>query len=367
MTLLPIPTAPRGITPSWLTNALAPQLASENIHVTSVDSETIAVGEGFAAGLARLTIEFDHDPAPVPNTLIAKMPSPHEPTRNLLTALGAYEREVRFYQNAASEVRVRTPKCFLAGWDTGSSRFVLLLEDMAALRSQDQILGCPIDDAEVVVTELARLHASLWNSPMLSSWDWAPSWDKSASLLSDNYQMWWNQLGQKYPALMPDEFRRTADILGPHIRSIKARLAQNPVALVHGDYRVDNMFFEDSDSGTSLVVFDWQSVGIGRAPYDLAYFLGTSVDVDDRKSHGQNLKTLYHETLVRSGVSNYPRHDFDEDFDYALLDLVSFTVRIGAVLNFESIRSQKLAYAYMTRLSAALSEIDTERLVANLP
>ena len=105
---------------------------------------------------------------------------------------------------------------------------------------------------------------------------------------------------------------------------------------------------------------------MGRASNDLAYFLSTSVDVKDRVTHQDQLKSLYYETLCQSGVVDYPQEDFDEDFDYALLDLVSFTVRVGATLNFVSARSQRLAYTYMTRLSGALSEIDTERLLANL-
>ena len=50
-------------------------------------------------------------------------------------------------------------------------------------------------------------------------------------------------------------------------------------ALMHGDYRLDNMLF-DPDR-TRITVVDWQTVGIGLPGRDLAYFTATSLDPDD--------------------------------------------------------------------------------------
>lgn len=366
MTQLTVPTSLDAISPTWLSSALQKLWGPRQIQVAHVEAETIAVGEGFAGGLGRLTIEYAPDSTPGPKTLIAKMVSAHLPTRKLLTTLGVYEREVRFYQNAASEISMRTPKCFLATWDSESYGFILLLEDMAKLRSQDQIVGCPVDDAELVVTELAKFHASMWNSHLLEDWDWAPKWDAGASLFKNLYPTWIRQLQQNFPNVTSDDFRRTADLIGPHVASIKTRLAQGPVTLSHGDYRLDNMFFEDTNSGKSLVVFDWQALRVGRAPYDLAYFLGTSMAAEDRLAHQQRLKSLYFETLTRSDVVDYSEADFNEDFDYAILDLVSFTALIGGNLNFDNERGRQFAGVFMGRLADAVSEVDAERLIANL-
>lgn len=354
------------ISPAWLTGVLQERDGSEHARAVRVESETIAVGEGFAGSLGRIKIEYEPDSKPGPVTLIAKMPSTHLSTRKLLTALGVYEREVRFYQNIAPEIPMRTPKCFLAEWDAESCGFVILLEDLANLRPQDQIVGCPIDDAELVVTELAKFHASLWDNPLLGDWDWTPIWDTGAATFEESYAVWWRRLQQRFPDAILDDFRKTAGLLGPHVASIKTRLSQHPVTLAHGDYRLDNMFFEDADSGGSLVVFDWQAIRVGRAAYDLAYFLGTSITVEDRRAHQGRLKSLYYETLLNTGAAGYSQTDFDEDFDYALLDLVSFTALIGANLNFDSIQGQQFVDVYIGRLSDALSEIDAERLVASL-
>ena len=44
----------------------------------------------------------------------------------------------------------------------------------------------------------------------------------------------------------------------------------NRFALMHGDYRLDNMLF-DPDR-TRITVVDWQTLGVGLPARDLAYF-----------------------------------------------------------------------------------------------
>ena len=56
-------------------------------------------------------------------------------------------------------------------------------------------------------------------------------------------------------------------------------------ALMHGDYRLDNMLF-DPDR-TRITVVDWQTVGIGLPGRDLAYFTGTSLEPALRQSRAR--------------------------------------------------------------------------------
>ena len=56
----------------------------------------------------------------------------------------------------------------------------------------------------------------------------------------------------------------------------------SPFAVVHGDYRLDNLLFDPA--GADVVVVDWQTLSVGPPTRDLAYFLGTSLTVDDRRA-----------------------------------------------------------------------------------
>lgn len=67
-------------------------------------------------------------------------------------------------------------------------------------------------------------------------------------------------------------------------------------ALMHGDYRLDNMLF-DPDR-TRVTVVDWQTMGIGLPAGDLAYFTATSLAPDLRSAIERDLVDRYHRALL---------------------------------------------------------------------
>ena len=83
-----------------------------------------------------------------------------------------------------------------------------------------------------------------------------------------------------------------------------------PFAVIHGDYRLDNLMF--GDDADDVVAVDWQTLAVGPPTRDVAYFLGTSVQVDERREHERRLVAAYHAELVRRGVEGY---DADQCFD----------------------------------------------------
>src|SRR5690606_17604900 len=76
-----------------------------------------------------------------------------------------------------------------------------------------------------------------------------------------------------------------------------------PWTVAHGDFRVDNLLF----GGDRVAVVDWQTVAHGPGLADLAYFLGASLPVEDRRAHERDLVAGYHQRLTAGGV--------DLDFD----------------------------------------------------
>ena len=46
-----------------------------------------------------------------------------------------------------------------------------------------------------------------------------------------------------------------------------------PHTIIHGDYRLDNLFFGTDESDYELAVIDWQIASRGGAAYDVAYFI----------------------------------------------------------------------------------------------
>ena len=68
---------PSDLTPDWLTDAL--QSAGHDVVVSACRSE--AVGTGQMAHNERIFLDFEHNEAGLPTTLVGKFPSPSEESR----------------------------------------------------------------------------------------------------------------------------------------------------------------------------------------------------------------------------------------------------------------------------------------------
>ena len=55
------------------------------------------------------------------------------------------------------------------------------------------------------------------------------------------------------------------------------QIARPPCTLLHGDLRLDQLFFAVGADDPPVTALDWQLTGMGRGAYDLAYFLGQSL------------------------------------------------------------------------------------------
>src|SRR5207237_196700 len=194
-------------------------------------------------------------------TLIAKFPSPDPGARQIGQMYGLYEREVRFYRDLRDDVGVRTPRCYYSAMDVDNGRYVLLLEDLAALGTiGDQVAGCSSEHAMLAVDELAKLHGTLWCSPRLNELSW----------LQHGSDIVRAPLEQVYPHVFPLTLERYGEHMTEAIRAAVPTLAEKigvwldevdataPITLAHGDYRLDNLFFPAAEAH-SLAVIDWQS------------------------------------------------------------------------------------------------------------
>jgi hypothetical protein len=83
-------------------------------------------------------------------------------------------------------------------------------------------------------------------------------------------------------------------------------------ALMHGDYRLDNMLFDPDRTRVNIV--DWQTLGVGLPARDLAYFTATSLNPQLRSSIEANLVDEYHRALSGYGVADYDRETCWRDY-----------------------------------------------------
>jgi aminoglycoside/choline kinase family phosphotransferase len=218
---------------------------------------------------------------------------------------GAYRREVRFYQELAPRISMRTPRCFYADIDEASGDFIVLMEDMSPAAPGDQIRGCDVDVAAVAVAEAVGLHAPFWNDPTLTSHDWlTPSTPDAALFAQTLLQQFWPGFCERFGNGLHAESvalgQRFVDGYVDWFAGYKG-----PLTLIHADYRLENMLLAPPGSGAGIppiTIVDWQTAAQGCGLADVAYFLGGGLTVENRRAYERGLVGEYCARMRAKGI-----------------------------------------------------------------
>ena len=346
---LPIPTTATEITPDWLTQTLHATLATS--RVASATFARIGEDEGFTGGgLYRLTLTYNPQDPASPQTLVAKLSPDNPETRTLMRAANA--REVAFYQSQSPGSPLPVPRCYHAGFDPETGASILLLQDLRAYRSVPFIKGCGPADAKRVIESLAILHAKWWNAPALAT--------LSGISMLDEYpfDQLWPQYAEKVQALLqsieiPKSFLKLGDFIAQNQTRIFTQLMETaPITRLHRDVQIDNVMFANPKGSGAAVLFDWQFAGKGRGPYDIGYFLISSVDPAQRRNMERGLVAHYHTELLRLGTGDYSLAQCWADYLQSVAGKIYITVAATVLLDNSSPHKQAWRRADLTRLLA---------------
>ncbi|MDP9464964.1 MAG: ecdysteroid 22-kinase family protein [Actinomycetota bacterium] len=336
-----IPTNTADMTARWLTEVLRDAKAIDVSTVVAVDHEPVGAGVGLMGELTRVALTYDDAEPEAPSSVIVKVTSPYEANRAQGIALGMYEAEVRFYNELAGRALVRVPQCYLAELDPATSDFVIVLEDLGGWVVADQVDGMSVQQAEVAADALADLHACFWQR--VDDLDWIPSVaHERIKVFSGAWPDLWASFSHRFADRLPEGAISAGEQIRDHYWSLMCTLGDRPWTLLHQDFRCDNLFFGAAPRDASIVVIDWQGIGRGPGAYDLAYLLGGSLPIDDRRQHEERIVRRYHERIVDQGVSDYT---FDDLWaDYRLSHLVSTAVPVltGGTMDLANERGRRL-------------------------
>jgi aminoglycoside/choline kinase family phosphotransferase len=305
----------------------------------------------------RLALSYDGTPpAGAPTSLVVKQPSTFPANREQGVALGLYMAEVRFYRELASRTSLRVPHAYYA--DLGDDGdFVVVMEDLSGLRHLDQTEGMTPEQMGHAVRALAALHGPFWGE--VGALDWIPSVVHARIQgFAGMFPQFWQGTRANFADRLDDGALAVGDAVAVHYWSCMQRLGERPWTLLHMDYRCDNFLYDDASPDAPLVTLDWQSLGRGPAAYDLAYLLGGSLTLEDRRTHEQDLLHEYHRVLVDHGVDDY---SFDELWaDYRLASLVGIgsAVLVGGGLDMGNERGVALIGSMVERHFALPVDLD---------
>ncbi len=285
------------LTPTWLSHALDADVRSATVE---------RIGTGQTGATYRLTLDADEQPT----TMVAKIAVGDDAARRRVA--GGYRNEVGFYAQLVETLDVRTPRCWYAAVTDDALQFTLLLEDLAPRVPGVQADGCSLARAKRAVHNLAGLHAPRWGDTTLFDLDFlrAPSADGAAFLGAVTKSATDVFLDRYRADLEAEDVATLRDVAAAVESWLLAR--PEPFAVVHGDYRLDNLMFATDDA--DVVAVDWQTLAVAPPARDLAYFLGTSLSTDDRRAGEDDLVALYHAAVVARGINDYGAERCFDDY-----------------------------------------------------
>jgi aminoglycoside/choline kinase family phosphotransferase len=339
-----------------LTELLGGSDVTGGARVLAVDRHP--VGAGQVASCVELVLTLEGADAPV--SVICKGPSDDPISLATSKALHLYEREVRFYADVAPTVSIRTPACHHADYDEASGMFLLLLESLVPAAVADQLEGLSIERAELALLELAGLHAPHWGTTSIDATTFARAASNTDAagvsvLLPALFAGFLDRFGDELTAAT----RAVVEWLAPRLAPYYAGRG-GPKTVQHGDFRTDNLLFDGRGGEVPMATVDWQMVTVGAAALDVAYLLTTSLDVEDRRRHEDDLLDAYHERLCALGVREYDRGALFDDYAFHAFQGVTMLV-CAAMIVERTDRGDAMFLTMIDRSATAVDDHDARR------
>ena len=324
--------------------------------ITAVEHDEIGEGIGVSSAVYRSTLTGG-DPASV----VVKLPALAEEAQFTSAVLRMYIREVRFFQNLADRSPIRVPAGYFGVVDTETSAFVQVMEDMGSMRMVDQNEGMAIDDAKQAVDELARWHATFWGDadaavdrgdivclgdpvyPAVLPMVFAEGWEKVNNEMNVDPVI--SRVGPGWSDWMP---------------SALERLSGAPNTIAHGDYRADNILFDDDGN---VVLLDFQLTGRGSASYDLAYFITQSLAPEVAATHETALFNRWLDGLIAAGVPEGETTALWDRYRDAALFCLVYPIVASRGMDLSDERQHALVDNMNTRFVRAVDQLNLADLL----
>jgi Phosphotransferase enzyme family len=346
-----IPASIDDITPAWLAEATG-------LSVTALRAEQIGAGIGVIGAVYRLHLEGDG----CPPSVVAKLQGLDEAAVFTGSILRMYIREVKFYELMAERAPVRIPQTLFTALDEETSAFVVVMEDMGALRIIDQVAGMALEDAERAVDGLAAWHATFWGEgerlaadgvtvsladpiyPAILPMVFAEGWEKVRGEIGVPAAV------ERVGAAWPDVFAQ-----------LLLDLASGPTTMTHGDYRADNILFTGDDE---VALLDFQLIGTASGAYDLASFVAQSLDPTVASANEKALFDRYVEGLRAGGVPDADLERLWDDYRKAALFCLVYPIVAARGMDLGDARQRGLVECMNHRFSRAVDELALEDLLS---
>lgn len=343
------------LTVDWFRRVLAGAGVLAGADLSEVALELVP--GGLMARMVRARLSYAGPASASPDSLLVKFPTDDAGSLGVAHAMSMYELETRFYQDIAPLLPdMGLPRCYLAALSDDAQKFTLVLEDLSdELQAGDVLRPSTVEECSGALKELAKFQAPLWDSSPISSLGWIADPERTIRVfdaLPAGLAPFLARFGDQLEATHVRLFERVIPRAGEWIRSWKP-----PTVVQHGDFRSDNIMFSRDAGSRRIAVIDFQTVRLGPPGVDPAYYLGSALTTEDRRSTEHDLIAEYHEELLSGDVSGF---GFDACWDSyregAMYGVLLFVGMAGQVASTE--RGDRLIVDQISRYAAMALDLD---------
>lgn len=337
------------ITPDWLTPIIRSRCAAA--VVAEVDLGDIDIGT-----TSRTVARLKYSAGDGPNRVFIKAQGSLS-RRLLLAAMGTLFGEARVL-GERQLLPLQTPEVYGSFAERRTLRTITVMEDVTTRGAKLNEAADPLtpDEAAGALEQLAGLHGAYWDAPLPRALAWVKPWR-----MGPGYYVF----GALAPRRGAEKLRAAGlpDLLptipwtarsGVALVRHSCRLAGNgPQTLLHGDAHVGNTY-QLPDGSTGF--YDWQFVRRGSWVHDVGYLMISALDVDDRRTHEQELLRGYLDTLAKTGA-DIPTFD-DAWRRYRQSPVYGLVIWLG-VYALSGLQQDTLALATIGRFARAFDDLDS--------
>jgi aminoglycoside phosphotransferase (APT) family kinase protein len=148
---------------------------------------------------------------------------------------------------------------------------------------------------------------------------------------------------------------------------MRGQIAEAPMTICNGDFRADNLMFDDeADDEDRVAVLDWQISSRGPAIVDVAYFLGQSLTVEERRPHERALVRGWYDALAGALGAEPVEYPFElawQQYRRATLATTVYPVTAVGAMDPADERGRELLLAMATRSFTAALDLRAGELL----
>ena len=256
--------------------------------------------------------------------------------------------EAHFYATLGPQLDVRAPRAYYNAVDDAAQQAIVIMDDVVANGGTFLNAFTPysVGTARDTLGQLARLHAATWGCEGLTDLDWlSPRITGMADIFPVELLQELLDDGRG-PDVAP-ELRSAANVA----EAMRRTGAHELTCVIHADPHSGNSYLDVDGRACWL---DWQIVQRGNWATDIAYHLGTVLDVETRRANEADLLRHYLAELTAAGA---PALAWDEAWEqYTLSFAYGYFLWV-----ITRISSREVVLVHIPRLAAALTDHDTFR------